>query len=74
MIRKEIAIEKPSRKNINIRLEIPKVVLNCQIKVKAVCSILVTLERITSFVRAFFHGKTICFTAKFYLGILFDLK
>jgi hypothetical protein len=57
MIRKEIAIEKPSRKNINIRLEIPKVVLNCQIKVKAVCSILVTLERITSFVRAFFMEK-----------------
>jgi hypothetical protein len=39
MIRKEIAIENQAEKNINIRLEIPKVVLNCQIKVKAVCSI-----------------------------------
>jgi hypothetical protein len=38
MIRKEIAIENQAEKNINI-LEIPKVVLNCQIKVKAVCSI-----------------------------------
>jgi hypothetical protein len=42
MIRKEIAIEKTKPKKYKYtRLEIP--VLNCQIKVKVVCSILVAL-------------------------------
>jgi hypothetical protein len=43
MIRKEIAIEKTKPKKYKYtRLEIPKVVLNCQIKA-VVCSILVAL-------------------------------